>query len=190
MWFIEEILAINPNLKIIAAPWTCPKWMKVTDINTKNPKDSWTDGHLNRIIARLIPSTSWSLSMWWRRKASISMLLVLRMSHWTRLTVLPLYALAGRGPFVKELAAQFKKNNLQTKIYVFDHNYNYDNIADQEDYPVKLTMLSVITLRAQSWFVECCLSWLWRQQQRVDWYPQPASRQGTDILGNQYRNLE
>ena len=41
-------------------------------------------------------------------------------------------------PFVKELAAQFKKNNLQTKIYVFDHNYNYDKIADQEDYPVKL----------------------------------------------------
>lgn len=36
------------------------------------------------------------------------------------------------------MAAQFKKNNLQTKIYVFDHNYNYDKIADQEDYPVKL----------------------------------------------------
>lgn len=34
---LKEILAINPNLKIIAAPWTCPKWMKVTDINTKNP---------------------------------------------------------------------------------------------------------------------------------------------------------
>ena len=44
---LKEILAINPNLKIIAAPWTCPKWMKVTDLNTKNPKDSWTDGHLN-----------------------------------------------------------------------------------------------------------------------------------------------
>ena len=27
---LKEILAINPNLKIIAAPWTCPKWMKVT----------------------------------------------------------------------------------------------------------------------------------------------------------------
>ena len=44
---LKEILAINPNLKIIASPWTCPKWMKVSDINTKVPFDSWTDGHLN-----------------------------------------------------------------------------------------------------------------------------------------------
>lgn len=51
-------------------------------------------------------------------------------------------------PFVKELAAQFKKNNLQTKIYVFDHNYNYDKIADQKIILWNSTMLS---LRAQSW---------------------------------------
>ena len=44
---LKEILAINPKVKIIAAPWTCPKWMKVGDIRAKKPFDSWTDGHLN-----------------------------------------------------------------------------------------------------------------------------------------------
>ena len=41
-------------------------------------------------------------------------------------------------PFVAELAAAFKKNNIKTKIYIFDHNYNYDNIADQAHYPLKV----------------------------------------------------
>lgn len=41
-------------------------------------------------------------------------------------------------PFVKALATEFKRSGLTTKIYVYDHNYNYDNIADQEDYPIKL----------------------------------------------------
>ena len=40
--------------------------------------------------------------------------------------------------FVKELAAAFKKNNVATKIYVFDHNYNYDNDKEQNDYPIKV----------------------------------------------------
>ena len=35
-----------------------------------------------------------------------------------------------------ELAKAFKANGLKTKIYVFDHNYNYDDVADQKDYPV------------------------------------------------------
>jgi glucosylceramidase len=41
-------------------------------------------------------------------------------------------------PFVAELAGAFKKAGINTKIYLFDHNYNYDNVADQEDYPVKV----------------------------------------------------
>jgi glucosylceramidase len=41
--------------------------------------------------------------------------------------------------FVKQaLGPQLKAANLSTKIYAFDHNYNYDNIADQTDYPVKI----------------------------------------------------
>jgi glucosylceramidase len=41
--------------------------------------------------------------------------------------------------FVKSaMGPQFKASGLNTKIYVFDHNYNYDNMADQEDYPARI----------------------------------------------------
>lgn len=40
--------------------------------------------------------------------------------------------------FVKALAKTFKQHSITTKIYIFDHNYNYDNISDQVDYPIKV----------------------------------------------------
>ena len=41
---LKEILAINPSIKIMASPWTCPKWMKVNNLSEKEPYDSWTGG--------------------------------------------------------------------------------------------------------------------------------------------------
>lgn len=43
---LKEIYAINPAVKIVAAPWTCPKWMKISP-NNDGPFDSWTSGRLN-----------------------------------------------------------------------------------------------------------------------------------------------
>ena len=31
---LKEILEINPNLKIIGSPWTCPRWMKVEKLSS------------------------------------------------------------------------------------------------------------------------------------------------------------
>ena len=39
---LKEVLAVNPGLKIMASPWTCPKWMKVKEIGSSTPYDSWT----------------------------------------------------------------------------------------------------------------------------------------------------
>jgi glucosylceramidase len=36
------------------------------------------------------------------------------------------------------LGPKFTEAGIKTKIIVFDHNYNYDNIADQNDYPKKI----------------------------------------------------
>lgn len=136
---LREILAINPDLKIIAAPWTSPKWMKVEDLSSMKPHDSWVDGHLNpvyydeyaRYFVKFIEGmqqegfkvyavspqneplnhgNSSSLYMPWQEQA----------------------------PFVKVLAKAFKAHGLATKIYLFDHNYNYDNVPDQTDYPVRI----------------------------------------------------
>ena len=43
---LREILAINPDVKIIAAPWTAPLWMKIDRYNN-SPYNKWAGGKLN-----------------------------------------------------------------------------------------------------------------------------------------------
>lgn len=43
---LREILTINPNVKIIAAPWTAPLWMKI-DRYSNEPYTKWAGGKLN-----------------------------------------------------------------------------------------------------------------------------------------------
>lgn len=136
---LKEILAINPNVKIIAAPWTCPKWMKVNDIEKKGAHDSWTDGHLNpdyrkdyaQYFVKFIEEM---------KKNGINIYAVSPQNEpLNKANCASLYMpWQEEAPFVAELAAAFKQNGFTTKIYLFDHNYNYDNVADQEDYPVKV----------------------------------------------------
>ena len=41
--------------------------------------------------------------------------------------------------FVRDaLGPQFKSNGIDTQIYAFDHNYNYDDISGQQHYPLNL----------------------------------------------------
>ena len=41
--------------------------------------------------------------------------------------------------FIKTgLGPAFNEAGVTTKIYVFDHNYNYDNLADQKSYPTRI----------------------------------------------------
>ena len=44
---LKEVLAINPKLKILGSPWTCPRWMKVNNLQDLQPFESWTSGQLN-----------------------------------------------------------------------------------------------------------------------------------------------
>jgi glucosylceramidase len=137
---LREILAINPEIKILASPWTCPKWMKVNNLSDLEPYDSWTSGQLNpeyyqdyatyfvkfieamndegfHIDAITIQNeplnrgNSASLYMTWQEQAE----------------------------FIKTaLGPKFEEAGIDTKIWVFDHNYNYDNISDQKNYPVNI----------------------------------------------------
>ncbi len=136
---LKEILAINPNLKIIGSPWTCPKWMKVKDLTTKTLYESWTDGHLNPDYYQDYANyfVKWIQAF---NKEGISIYAVTPQNEplntgncaslympWDEETA-----------FLKYLAPTIKSNNLSAKIYVFDHNYNYDNVSSQNDYPVKV----------------------------------------------------
>lgn len=137
---LKEILAINPKVKIMAAPWTAPRWMKIKEIGSAEKHNYWTAGHVNpnyyqdyatyfvkwiQAFAQngihiyavtpqnepLNPGNSASTLMYWDEQKA----------------------------FIRDaLGPQFVKNDIDTKIYVFDHNYNYDDIASQNDYPLNI----------------------------------------------------
>ncbi|MDR0332860.1 MAG: glucosylceramidase [Dysgonamonadaceae bacterium] len=133
---LKEILKINPDLKIMGSPWTPPRWMKVNNLTDLQPHNSWTGGRLNPAFYQdygtyfvkwiqameangipiesitpqnepLHPGNSASLFMGWEEQRN--------------------FVRTALGPKLREAG-------LKTKIYIFDHNYNYDNIADQQDY--------------------------------------------------------
>lgn len=136
---LKEILAINPKVRIIAAPWTCPKWMKVDDLESMKPHDKWTDGHLNpkyrrdyaEYFVRFVKAM---------KKEGIKIYAVSPQNEpLNRGNCASLYMpWDEEALFVKEMAGAFKRAKLKTLIYLFDHNYNYDNIASQSDYPIHI----------------------------------------------------
>lgn len=136
---LKEILSINPNLKIIAAPWTAPKWIKVDNIETKAPHDSWTDGHVNPDLYNTYADYFVNFIQAFEQEG-IKIYAVSPQNEPLNpgncaSTYIPWQEEA---PLVKSMAAAFKKHKVDTKIYVFDHNYNYDDMQDQIDYPVQI----------------------------------------------------
>ena len=134
---LKEILAINPDLKIMAAPWTCPKWMKIKSLSNPVGYDSWTSGSLNpehyetyaQYFVRFVQAFA---------AEGIPIYAVTPQNEpLNRGNCASLYMpWAEEAAFVNKLAPAFAHAGITTKIYCFDHNYNYDNISDQQDYPI------------------------------------------------------
>lgn len=134
-----EILEINPDLKIVGSPWTPPQWMKVNNLTDLQPFNSWTSGHLNPAYYQ---DYATYFVKWIQAFAG----------HGIHIdAVTPQNEPLNRGnsaslfmgwdeqrDFVKVLGPALREAGLEAKIYAFDHNYNYDNMADQVDYPAKI----------------------------------------------------
>lgn len=137
---IKEIMEINPNVKILGSPWTAPRWMKVNNLNDLKPYNSWTSGHLN-------PNYYQDYATYF-----VKWIQALENEGINVYAVTPQNEPLNRGnsasmymgweeqrDFVKSaLGPQIGKAGLNTKIYAFDHNYNYDNILSQKSYPLKI----------------------------------------------------
>lgn len=137
---LKEILAINPSIKIMGSPWTPPKWMKVNNLTDLKPFDSWTSGQLN---PKYYQDYGWYFVQWLQamKKEGINVSsITVQNEPLNRGNSASLYMTwEEQQAFIKQaLGPQLKASDLNTKIYAFDHNYNYDNIADQNDYPVKI----------------------------------------------------
>lgn len=137
---MKEILAINPNVKVMSAPWTAPKWMKVNNLTDLKPYDSWTSGQLN---PEYYDDYAEYFVKWIQAFAQNGINIY---------AITPQNEPLNRGnsasmymgweeqrDFIKNsLGPKMEEAGLRTKIYAFDHNYNYDNIADQKSYPAKI----------------------------------------------------
>ena len=137
---LKEILAINPTVKIMGSPWTCPRWMKVNNLVDRQPFNSWTSGQLN-------PQYYADYAAYF-----VKWIQAFEAEDIKIYSVTPQNEPLNRGnsaslfmgwqeqlDFVKNfMTPQFKNATLNAKIYLFDHNYNYDGMVDQFEYPVKI----------------------------------------------------
>ena len=137
---LKEILAINPTLKIMGSPWTPPRWMKVNNLTDRQPHNSWTGGQLN---PQHYADYAAYFVKWIQAFAAEGIKI-----HSVTPQNEPLHAGNSVSLFMgwqeqhefvgNHMAPQFKNAGLDTKIYLFDHNYNYDLIADQQGYPMRI----------------------------------------------------
>jgi glucosylceramidase len=137
---LREVLAIQPKLKIMGSPWTCPRWMKVENLTNLRPYNSWTSGQLNPAYYQDYATyfVKWIQAF---EGAGIKIYSVTPQNEpLNRGNSASLYmGWEEQRDFLKDaLLPAFKEAALTTKIYLFDHNYNYDNMAPQSDYPVRI----------------------------------------------------
>ena len=137
---LKEILAINPALKIMGTPWTCPKWMKVKSLEEPVRFDSWTGGQLNPAYYQDYAHyfVLWIQAM---QQAGVPIYCVTPQNEpLNRGNSASLFmGWKEQQAFVKQaLGPALRKANLAVKVYAFDHNYNYDDMPDQQQYPLHI----------------------------------------------------
>ncbi len=141
---LKEILTINPNIKVMGSPWTAPLWMKVNNLKDLRAYNSWTSGQLNPKYYQdyAVYFVKWIKAM---------------QDHGIKIySITPQNEPLNRGnsasmfmgwkeqnEFVKTaLGPQFKNAGVTTKIYLYDHNYDYDrgkeDTKDQTQFPLKI----------------------------------------------------
>lgn len=141
---LKEILAINPNVKIMASPWTPPRWMKVNNLQDLQPFNSWTSGQLNPKYYQDYATYFVKYIQAMEQEGFKIESITIQNEPLNRGNSASLFMTwQEQRDFIKTaLGPKFKENNIKTKIIVFDHNYNYDSekpdTKDQGQYPLRI----------------------------------------------------
>ncbi len=141
---LKEILAINPKIKIMGSPWTCPIWMKVNNLKDLQPFESWTSGQLNPAYYQDYATyfVKWIHEM--NAEGFNIESVTIQNEPLNRGNSASLYMTwQEQRDFIKTaLGPAFRSEGIDTKIIVYDHNYNYDvnkpENSDQVGYPLHI----------------------------------------------------
>ncbi len=151
---LKEIYAINPDVKIIASPWSAPKWMKCQmpggndwnaamfnqPVTEEKPHDKWTGGRLRPSCYQTYAEyfVKWVQTM----EAEGFDIFALTMQNEplnpgnSMSLVMPW---KDQKEFVKVLGPTMEKAGLgDVQLLLFDHNFNYDDKQGQDNYPLNI----------------------------------------------------
>ncbi|MBO5687511.1 MAG: glucosylceramidase, partial [Alistipes sp.] len=136
---LKRILEINPSVRIVGSPWSCPKWMKINE-QTGEPYDSWTGGILN---PKYYDDYAEYFVRWVGEMEAEGIpiyAITIQNEPLNRGNSMSLYmGWEQQRDFIRDhLGPEFERNDIDAKIWIFDHNYNYDNIPDQQGYPLHI----------------------------------------------------
>lgn len=151
---LKEIYAINPDVRIIASPWSCPKWMKCqmpggnswdaskfnVDVTDETTFDSWTGGRLKPSCYGVYADyfVKWVQTM---EKEGFDIFALTMQNEPlnpgnSMSLVMPW---KDQKEFVKVLGPAMEAAGLgDVKLLLFDHNFNYDDKAGQDNYPLNI----------------------------------------------------
>ncbi|GBU08284.1 glucosylceramidase [Bacteroidales bacterium] len=141
---LREIKAINPNVKIIASPWTCPKWMKVDNLKDLQAFDSWTSGQLNPKYYQDYATYFVNFIQEMSKEGFPINAITIQNEPLNRGNSASLFMTwQEQKEFIKTaLGPKFTEASLDTEIWAFDHNYDYDahkdDCKDQIAYPLRI----------------------------------------------------
>jgi len=136
---LDQIYSINPDVKIIASPWSCPLWMKMGEDGSV-PYNKWTGGRLNPAYYQDYAQyfVKWIQTM--EARGYNIHAVTLQNEPLNRYNSMSLYMpWEDQRDFIKTaVGPAFREAGIKTRILLFDHNYDFDNVASQYDYPLHI----------------------------------------------------
>ena len=123
---LKQILAINPNIKILGSPWSAPAWMK-TSANPKGGslKPNYFDAYSTYFVKYVQAMASEGIT--------IDAVTIQNEPLYDGNNPSMYMSPEDQGTFVKNnLGPAFESAGIKTKIIIYDHN------ADRTDYPITI----------------------------------------------------
>lgn len=121
---IKSILSINPNIKLLGSPWSAPRWMKTNNSFIGGSLKNECFDVYSRYFVKYIQSMK-------ANGINLDAITIQNEPLYGGNNPSMLMTPVDQAKFIREnLGPEFEKNNINTKIIVYDHN------CDRPDYPV------------------------------------------------------